>query len=85
MTASIGGSIRSELGEPVAGVSIKLVHEPTGSAFAKSSNETGQYQFETVKAGGPYHLSVNANGSSAVNVGSINLKIDEAFTHDFVL
>jgi hypothetical protein len=85
MTASIRGSIRSELGEPVVGVSIKLIHEPTGSAFAKSSSQTGQYQFEAVKEGGPYHLSVNTNGSSAVNVGSINLKIDEAFTHDFVL
>ena len=85
MTASIGGSITSELGEPVAGVSVKLVHEPTGSAFAKSTNDTGHYQFEGVKAGGPYHLSVNTDGSSAVNVGNINLKIDEAFTHDFIL
>ena len=85
MTASIRGSIRSELGEPVAGISIKLIHEPTGSAFAKSSSQTGQYQFEAVKAGGPYHLSVNTESSSGVNVESINLKIDEAFTHDFVL
>jgi len=85
MTASIGGSIRSQLGEPVAGVSVKLIHEPTGSAFAKSSNETGQYQFEAVRAGGPYHLSVNAEGSSAGKVSSINLRIDEAFIHDFVL
>ncbi len=85
MTASIGGSITSELGEPVSGISVKLVHEPTGSAFAKSSNETGQYQFEAVKAGGPYHLSVNTGRASTVKVESINLKIDESLTHDFVL
>jgi hypothetical protein len=85
MTASIGGSITSELGEPVSGISVKLVHEPTGSAFAKSSNETGQYQFEAVKAGGPYHLSVNTEGASPLKAGSINLRIDEAYVHDFIL
>ncbi len=85
MTASIGGSIRSVHGSPVAGVSVKLVHDPTGSAFAKSSNETGHYRFDAMKAGGPYHLSVSTVGASDVKADSINLKIDEAFIHDFVL
>lgn len=85
MTASIGGFIKSEQGDPVAGILVKLVHEPTGSVFAKSSNLTGHYQFESVQAGGPYHLSVDTDGAGTIKADTINLKIDEVFTHDFIL
>ena len=64
MTVSIGGSIKSQQGEPVVGVMVKLFHEPTGSAFAKTSDATGQYQFTSIKVGGPYVLSIDPDGGS---------------------
>ncbi|MFP6809312.1 MAG: carboxypeptidase-like regulatory domain-containing protein [Pseudomonadales bacterium] len=85
MTASIVGSIKNPGGDPLSGVLVKLIHEPTGSAFAKTSNDSGQYQFDSVKAGGPYHLSVNADDPAGNELKSINLKIDEVLVHDFIL
>lgn len=85
MTASISGSIRNPQGEPVAGISVKLIHEPTASAFAKASDATGKYQFDSVKVGGPYVLSVNSDGTTLNERQNINLKIDEEFIHDFTV
>ncbi len=85
MTASICGSITTQQGEPVAGIAIKLTHEPTGSAFAKTSDSSGKYHFESVKVGGPYFLSVISEGSVSATRESFNLKIDEVFTHNFIL
>ncbi len=85
MTASIGGSIRNQQGDPIAGISVKLVHEPTASAFAKTSDASGQYQFDSVKVGGPYVLSVNHEGTNPEECKDINLKIDEVFIHHFTV
>jgi hypothetical protein len=85
MTASISGRIKSQQGEPLSGIAIKLTHEPTGSAFAKTSDATGQYQFESVKAGGPYYLSLISTDSGSSGQDSFHLKVDEVFTHNFIL
>ncbi len=85
MTASIGGMIKNTQGDPLAGISVKLIHEPTGSAFARMSNGEGLYQFEGVKAGGPYHLSLTSDDSTGAGCSSIILKIDEIFNYDFTV
>ena len=85
MTASIGGTITSQQGEPVVGILVKLFHEPTGSAFAKTSGADGQYQFNSVKVGGPYVLSIDPDGGTQDEQSNINLKIDETFTCNFVI
>lgn len=85
MTASIGGIIKNTQGDPLAGISVKLIHEPTGSAFAKMSNGEGMYQFDGVKAGGPYHLSLTSDDSTDPGCRSITLKIDELFNYDFTI
>jgi hypothetical protein len=85
MTASISGTIKSEDGNSLAGVSVRLEHEPTGSVFAKTSNETGEYKFEAIRVGGPYILSVLPEVGSAVEKDHIHLKTDEILNQDFVL
>ncbi len=84
MTASIAGSVTTHQGDPIIGVAVKLLHEPTGSAFASTSDATGHYQFTAVKAGGPYHLSLKTD-SDVQELERINLKIDEELIHDFVV
>jgi Carboxypeptidase regulatory-like domain len=85
MTASIVGTIKSQQGEAVAGVSLKLMHEPTGSAFAKTSDADGHYEFLSVKVGGPYTLSVINDASPPNESRNINLKIDEKFVQNFIV
>jgi len=85
MTASISGTIKSEDGNSLTGVAVHLVHEPTGSIFAKTSNTSGEYAFEAIRVGGPYILSVFPEDGSAVEKDHINLKTDETLNQDFVL
>ncbi len=85
MTACVRGIIKTQSGDPVSGTAVKLIHEPTGSAFAKTSDFTGAYQFESVRVGGPYLLSVNCEGKGVFKRDSFNLKIDETFVHDFLI
>ena len=85
MTASICGCIKNPQGDPIAGISVKLIHEPTGSAFAKTTDASGQYRFTSVRVGGPYELSINRQDADIVERKSIHLKVDEIFVHDFTL
>ncbi len=85
MTATITGSIKNARGTPVAGIPVKLIHEPTGSEFAKYTDAAGHFQFDSVQSGGPYNLLLNAESTATIEVENINLKIDEIFVHDFIL
>jgi hypothetical protein len=85
MSASISGTIKKQDGYSLAGVSVHLVHAPTGSVFAKTSNESGEYSFEGIRVGGPYTLSVLPENGAGVEKDRIHLKTDESLNQDFVL
>tara|TARA_B110000263_G_C15147846_1_gene436405 strand:- start:422 stop:679 length:258 start_codon:yes stop_codon:yes gene_type:complete len=85
MSASISGTIKKQDGDSLAGVAVRLVHVPTGSVFAKTSNESGEYAFEGIRVGGPYTLSVLPEDGVAVEKDRMHLKTDESLNQDFVL
>jgi len=85
MAASISGRVRSSAGDAVKGVVIRAVHEPTGSTFAKITDEEGGYLFDRIKVGGPYQISANHSDYDEQSRKGIHVRTEEAHVEDFDL
>ncbi len=61
-SSGIIGSITDDSGNSVAGVSLTLRHEPTGSTYSTTAQSTGRFSFQGLRVGGPYTLTAEAQG-----------------------
>lgn len=53
-TGSLGGTVKTIKGEALAGASVKLVHEPTGTVYYAVSGKKGNFHIDNISPGGPY-------------------------------
>src|SRR5687767_3158433 len=60
-TSAISGTVRNKQGAPIAGATVTLVHEPTGTRATTTTRQTGQYDFSGLRVGGPYTVSVGGS------------------------
>lgn len=85
MSESIAGQVTINESEKQAGIVVRAVHEPTGSVFAKKTDTEGHFHFKRLKPGGPYVLSIDANGFEAIELTGVHLKTGESLTQDINL
>ena len=89
-TSSIVGSVRDEVGNPVASAPITIRHEPTGRTTTTTSNSAGSFRAGGLRVGGPYTVTLSgatsATGAmfSDQRVESIFIALGEPFTMNFV-
>lgn len=75
-TSSLGGFVTD--GEnPLAGVTIVAVHEPTGSTSYTFSTENGSYLLTGLRSGGPYTVTFSLLGYEEEKSSLINLALGE--------
>ncbi len=75
-TGGIKGVVTSDSGAAVAGATVTIVHEPTGLTTTATTDATGYFAVTQLRVGGPYKVSVSADGFNAsdsevpfVNIG----------------
>lgn len=61
-TATINGSVTDAKGQPIAGASITIKHEPTGFSTGTESNSKGIFVVPNLKSGGPYTITISFTG-----------------------
>ncbi len=61
-TASVNGTIKDTGGEPLIGVNVVLLHEPSGTMYGTTTRIDGQYTLPAVRIGGPYTLTTTYVG-----------------------
>lgn len=84
-SASITGTVVDENGDPLAGVNIVAVHEPTGTDFGVATNSNGRYTIQNARVGGPYTVTASFVGYRTVRETGINLQLDQERRIDFQL
>ena len=84
-TASLGGVVTSEKGDPLPVANVVVVHEPTGTKYGASSRETGAYNIPNMKIGGPYTITASLVGYRGDSKPDVYLNLGQEVRVDFRL
>ncbi len=74
-TATVNGTVSDEKNNSVAGATIVLKHEPTGTVYYTQTNSRGIFVAPNLKVGGPYTISVTYVGYNADTMHDLNLAL----------
>ncbi len=61
-SSALTGAVVDASGQPVAGATVTIVHEPSGTTRTVTTNESGRYTAQGLRVGGPYEVSVSKAG-----------------------
>ena len=76
-TSSVRGTVASG-GAPVAGATVTITHEPTGTATEVTTGSDGGYSANGLRIGGPFTVVVAADGYEGSQVTEITLNAGQA-------
>ncbi|MEO1222196.1 MAG: carboxypeptidase-like regulatory domain-containing protein, partial [Pseudomonadota bacterium] len=71
ITSGIEGSVTDANGGPVAGANVTIVDERTGQTRDTTSGTNGDFRVQSLPPGGPYTVTVTANGFEGQTVEQV--------------
>jgi Carboxypeptidase regulatory-like domain/TonB dependent receptor len=80
VSSSIGGTVLSKAGTPVAGAEIVIVHTPTGTRATTSTREDGQFEARGLRIGGPFTVFITADTFQGQTIEGISTGAGDTFT-----
>lgn len=84
-TASITGTVVDENEEPLPGVNIVAVHQPTETRYGVATNSQGRFTIRGMRVGGPYTVTASFVGYQTTRREDIRLQLDETRSIEFEL
>ena len=75
VSSGLTGVIRNELGAPVAGATITVVHVPTNTTHTTITSENGRFKFSGLRVGGPYTVSASASGRTVQSLTDVETSL----------
>ena len=76
-TGTITGTVRDAKNAALAGASIEVVHEPSGSRYKSVSTATGKYTVTALRIGGPYKITISYVGLKTEVVNDVTVQLGE--------
>lgn len=64
-SSTMSGRIVDASGNPVAGATVQIVHEPSGTTKVTTTDAAGRYSVQGMRVGGPYDVTATKEGGSA--------------------
>ncbi|MFZ9935119.1 MAG: carboxypeptidase-like regulatory domain-containing protein, partial [Arenimonas sp.] len=61
-SSAIGGRITSNDGKPVAGATVSIKHNQSGSVSSAVTDAEGRYSSRGLRVGGPYTVTITKDG-----------------------
>jgi hypothetical protein len=74
-TATLGGTVTNEKGEPIAGASVIIQQTLTGFQTGLQTNKKGIFVIPNLKPGGPYTVIVSFIGTEPQTIDNIQLSL----------
>ncbi|MFT4153618.1 carboxypeptidase regulatory-like domain-containing protein [Parafilimonas sp.] len=76
-TATLNGIVTDAAGAPIAGATVQIKHEPTGTATNSITNNKGRMVVPNLRVGGPYTITISFVGFENEVLNDINLSLGE--------
>ncbi len=77
-TAAINGVVSDATGKPVAGATVTVLHEPSGTKTTTVTRPTGQYYVSGLRVGGPYTVTASGPGVTAAAQKDIYISLEQS-------
>ena len=84
-TSAIRGTVATADGLPISGASIRVVHEPSGTTTTTLTGADGVFDARGLRVGGPYTVSVGADGYSADSLDGVIIGAGDTLRLNFDL
>lgn len=81
-TSGVTGTVTNAQGQPAAGVTVTIVHEPSGTRATTTTRANGQYSFGGLRVGGPYTLTAAGAAAESVTQRDVYLSLGESSTQN---
>ncbi len=78
-TSSISGTVKQINGEALAGASITVVHEPSGTKYFTVSKKSGTFTLSGLRSGGPYKLTCEFIGFKRQDIEGFSLTLGDDY------
>ncbi len=79
VSSTIAGTVLSTDGKPVANAKVVIVHTPSGTRSAATTSDTGQFEATGLRIGGPYTVSIVADGYQGQDIQQIQVGAGDVF------
>ena len=76
-TSSLAGFVVGADGLPIAGVSVAIVHLPTGTSETTTTNASGAFTATGLRVGGPYRVTAQAEGMQEAAIEDLFTQLAE--------
>ncbi len=77
-TSSVRGTVESE-GSVVAGATVTVVHDPSGTTSTSTTDASGSFSANGLRVGGPFTITVEAPGYETAQVTDLYLQAGQPF------
>lgn len=84
-TSSMGGSVKTNTGEPLVGATVTVIHEPSGTIYRVQSRSAGRFDVSNLNPGGPYSVEVSFINFTNEKNTDIYLTLGDSYKVDFAL
>ncbi len=84
-TASISGTITDQNGNPLPGATVIAVHKPSGTQYGTTTRLDGKYNFNALRVGGPYEVTISYVGYTKQTHTIDKLSLGQSFSLDVKL
>ncbi len=76
-SAAINGQVTDKAGKPLAGATIKAVHEPSSTVYGMMSRADGRFNIQNMRVGKPYTITVSFVGFQPVKFENVALALGQ--------
>src|SRR4051812_48042291 len=82
-TSAMNGFVNDSSGKPVAGATVTVLHEPSGTRITTTTRANGLYSVNALRVGGPYTVTASGPGVTAPTQKEIYVTLDQNAEVDF--
>lgn len=84
-TGTISGRVTDAESGPLPGSTIRVIHIPSGTEYAASTQEDGRFTLPGVRVGGPYTIIASFVGFTDETINNARVALGETLTLDIIL